>query len=173
MTAAARSAIASRKTSRGCTSDELRIPRVTVMSRSSRCCASSTATWNSSTGRSSSRGANSRDDVARRPDRRASSRALGRHPPAELERGVDGDRTRRPDARDARVSDATGCVPAAAAIRRAPARSVLARPASADRPPPPAPEQEREQLGRAERVRAEVASSRSRGRSDRGQLSNS
>jgi len=33
----------------------LRSPRVTVMSRSSRCCESSTATWNSSTGKSSSR----------------------------------------------------------------------------------------------------------------------
>lgn len=54
---AARSAIASRNTSRGCTRLELRMPRLTSTSRSSRCCESSTATWNSSTVSVSIRGA--------------------------------------------------------------------------------------------------------------------
>lgn len=56
MTEAALCAIAGRKTSRGCTSEAFRIPRVTVTSRMTPCCASRSRTWNSSWRRSRSRG---------------------------------------------------------------------------------------------------------------------
>ena len=137
MIAAARSAIASRKTSLGCTSDEFRIPRVTVTSRSSRCWESSTATWNSSTGRSSSRGAKaaktSRGERTGMPSSRPS--AASRRPSSSAACSATARACPTPGTS---VSAATG----AAAMRRsdpAPRAYTSCATSSADRPPAPLP----------------------------------
>ena len=91
--------------------------------------------------------------VARRPHGRSVLALLGRHAPAELERGVDGDRARRADAGERRERRDRLRRDAAAATRRR-RREPRAPSPSADSASRTAAEEDREQLGRAQRVRA-------------------